>query len=47
MTASATQSANVVEGEFAFTEADFKKISAMVHGDAGISCPTPRRRWSP
>jgi len=32
----AVQSANVVEGEFAFTEADFKKIAAMVHGDAGI-----------
>ena len=27
---------NMVEGEFAFTEADFRKISAMVHGDAGI-----------
>ena len=39
MSASATLSANVVEGEFAFTEADFKKISAMVHGDAGISLP--------
>ena len=39
MSASATLSGNVVEGEFAFTEADFKKISAMVHGDAGISLP--------
>ncbi len=39
MSASATLSANVVEGEFAFTEVDFKKISAMVHGDAGISLP--------
>jgi len=39
MSVSATQSANVVEGEFAFTEADFKKISAMVHGDAGIHLP--------
>jgi chemotaxis protein methyltransferase CheR len=39
MSMSASQSANVVEGEFAFTEADFKKISAMVHGDAGISLP--------
>lgn len=29
----------MVEGEFAFTEADFRKISAMVHGDAGISLP--------
>lgn len=27
---------NMVDGEFAFTEADFRKISAMVHGDAGI-----------
>jgi chemotaxis protein methyltransferase CheR len=31
--------ANVVDGEFAFTEADFRRISAMVHGDAGISLP--------
>ncbi|HEX7885802.1 MAG TPA: protein-glutamate O-methyltransferase [Phenylobacterium sp.] len=31
--------ANMVEGEFAFTEADFRKISAMVHGDAGIHLP--------
>lgn len=36
---SARQGANMVEGEFAFTEADFRKISAMVHGDAGISLP--------
>lgn len=34
-----TQTANVVEGEFAFTEADFRRISAMVHGDAGIALP--------
>jgi len=34
-----TAYANMVEGEFAFTEADFKRISAMVHGDAGISLP--------
>jgi len=39
MSLSATQSANVVEGEFAFTDADFRKISAMVHGDAGIALP--------
>ena len=32
-------SANVVEGEFGFTGADFRTISAMVHGDAGISLP--------
>jgi chemotaxis protein methyltransferase CheR len=38
-TTSARQGANMVEGEFAFTEADFRKISAMVHGDAGISLP--------
>ena len=31
--------ANMVEGEFAFTEADFRRISAMVHGDAGIHLP--------
>jgi len=31
--------ANVVDGEFAFTEADFRRISAMVHGDAGIHLP--------
>ena len=36
MSAAATTAANVVEGEFTFTEADFKKIAAMVHGDAGI-----------
>jgi chemotaxis protein methyltransferase CheR len=36
---SPTAAANMVEGEFAFTEADFKRISAMVHGDAGISLP--------
>jgi len=43
MTASAPTStrpgANMVDGEFAFTEADFRKISAMVHGDAGIHLP--------
>ncbi|OHB30768.1 MAG: chemotaxis protein [Phenylobacterium sp. RIFCSPHIGHO2_01_FULL_69_31] len=31
--------ANMVDGEFAFTDADFRKISAMVHGDAGIHLP--------
>lgn len=31
--------ANMVDGEFAFTEADFRRISAMVHGDAGIHLP--------
>jgi chemotaxis protein methyltransferase CheR len=36
---SARPGANMVEGEFAFTEADFRRISAMVHGDAGISLP--------
>jgi len=39
MSAAAPASANVVEGEFAFTEADFRKIAAMVHGDAGIHLP--------
>lgn len=43
MTASAPTStrpgANMVDGEFAFTDADFRKISAMVHGDAGIHLP--------
>lgn len=29
--------APMVEGEFVFTEADFRKIAAMVHGDAGIA----------
>ena len=29
----------MVEGEFAFTEADFRKIAAMLHGDAGIALP--------
>ncbi len=50
MTVSATTSpgsaqrkgANMVEGEFAFTDADFRKISAMVHGDAGIHLPEER-----
>ena len=36
---SARQGANMVDGEFAFTESDFRKISAMVHGDAGIHLP--------
>ena len=31
--------AAMVEGEFVFTEADFRKIAAMVHGDAGIALP--------
>jgi chemotaxis protein methyltransferase CheR len=31
--------ADMVEGEFAFTEADFRKIAAMLHGDAGIALP--------
>jgi chemotaxis protein methyltransferase CheR len=39
MNAAAPASANVVEGEFAFTDADFRKIAAMVHGDAGIHLP--------
>ena len=39
MSAAAPASANVVEGEYAFTEADFRKIAAMVHGDAGIHLP--------
>jgi chemotaxis protein methyltransferase CheR len=29
----------MVEGEFVFTEGDFRKIAAMVHGDAGIALP--------
>jgi chemotaxis protein methyltransferase CheR len=29
----------MVEGEFAFTEADFRKIAAMLHGDSGIALP--------
>ena len=36
---SARPGASMVEGEFAFTEADFRKISAMVHGNAGIHLP--------
>jgi chemotaxis protein methyltransferase CheR len=36
---SARPGANMVDGEFAFTETDFRKISAMVHGDAGIHLP--------
>lgn len=38
-TTSQRPGANMVDGEFAFTEADFRRISAMVHGDAGISLP--------
>jgi chemotaxis protein methyltransferase CheR len=34
-----TAEARMVDGEFAFTESDFRKIAAMVHGDAGISLP--------
>jgi chemotaxis protein methyltransferase CheR len=41
MTASAALnsrgSAAMVEGEFLFTDGDFRKIAAMVHGDAGIA----------
>ena len=33
------ETATVVDGEFAFTEGDFRKIAAMVHGDAGIALP--------
>jgi chemotaxis protein methyltransferase CheR len=33
------ETAPVVDGEFAFTEGDFRKIAAMVHGDAGIALP--------
>jgi chemotaxis protein methyltransferase CheR len=29
--------APMVDGEFVFTEADFRKVAAMVHGDAGIA----------
>ncbi len=29
----------LVEGEFVFTEGDFRQIAAMVHGDAGIALP--------
>lgn len=29
----------LVEGEFAFTDQDFRKIAAMLHGDAGIALP--------
>jgi chemotaxis protein methyltransferase CheR len=29
----------LVEGEFVFTESDFRQIAAMVHGDAGIALP--------
>ncbi len=30
---------SLVEGEFAFTDQDFRKIAAMLHGDAGIALP--------
>jgi chemotaxis protein methyltransferase CheR len=32
-----TTSAAMVEGEFLFTDGDFRKIAAMMHGDAGIA----------
>jgi chemotaxis protein methyltransferase CheR len=31
--------APMVDGEFALTEGDFRKIAAMLHGDAGIALP--------
>ena len=31
--------ARMVDGEFAMTDADFRKIAAMLHGDAGIALP--------
>jgi len=31
--------APMVDGEFAMTEGDFRKIAAMLHGDAGIALP--------
>lgn len=37
--ASALATANLVDGEFAFTEADFRRIAALVHGEAGIHLP--------
>ncbi len=33
------QEPRMVEGEFAMTETDFRKIAAMLHGDAGIALP--------
>jgi chemotaxis protein methyltransferase CheR len=43
MTAAARKPAmaerNIVEGEFAFTDDDFRRIAAMLHGDAGIALP--------
>jgi chemotaxis protein methyltransferase CheR len=42
MTAAAArlhQEPRMVEGEFAMTETDFRKIAAMLHGDAGIALP--------
>jgi chemotaxis protein methyltransferase CheR len=29
----------IVDGEFAFTNQDFKKIAALLYGQAGISLP--------
>jgi len=34
-----SEQAFMVEGEFAFTEADFRKIAALLHGDSGIALP--------
>jgi chemotaxis protein methyltransferase CheR len=44
MTAAARRSsvepaAGMVDGEFVMTEGDFRKIAAMLHGDAGIALP--------
>ena len=30
----------MVEGEFLFTESDFRRIAAFAHEDAGIALPT-------
>jgi chemotaxis protein methyltransferase CheR len=43
MTVAAHQSAqaqrSIVEGEFAFTDDDFRRIAGMLHGDTGIALP--------
>ena len=39
-------SKNLVEGEYPFTQEDFRNIAAMLHADAGIALrPWPIRVW--
>ena len=37
-------SKNLVEGEYPFTQEDFRNIAAMLHADAGIALPDSKAR---